>query len=163
MRFYRCKCGEHQAYGSDSPSRCSACAKCGSDLAESPSLHREPVPHEFYAETVETNGGTQELDRCKYCHRTRKQIWPTGAESVDAAAVLALLRVEHPHTIQSIGSHFAYQRERLQLNQADERWVAYVTRARRLVEELARDGAVYVNDRELVWHGGRIDRVGGPR
>jgi len=75
MRFYRCKCGESEAYGSMPPYRCSKCSKCGSDLAESPESHREPVPHEFEdCPQQDANGDILHYHRCKWCHRTKFQI-----------------------------------------------------------------------------------------
>lgn len=49
MQYYRCKCGNSEAWGSDAPPRCSRCSKCGSDLATPPDEHSEPLPHEFEA------------------------------------------------------------------------------------------------------------------
>ena len=75
MRWYRCKCGSFTSFGSDSPAQCDYCPKCGSNLASSPSLHRDPLPHKFeYIEEVETDEGTKTLTSCIYCYRTRKQI-----------------------------------------------------------------------------------------
>ena len=74
MIYRRCKCGEHEAYGSIPPPRCSRCEKCGSDLATSPDDHLEPLSHDFQPEPVETDAGGAVLSRCRYCHRTRKQI-----------------------------------------------------------------------------------------
>lgn len=72
MRHYRCKCGNRTAFGSMPPSRCASCPDCGSDLAEAPDLHREPLQHEFSSvEQVDTDAGPRPLTRCCYCHRTR--------------------------------------------------------------------------------------------
>lgn len=79
MQYYRCKCGSSQSWGSMGPALCASCSKCGSDLATSPELHREPRPHEFRVEKVmaETDDGeveVGEISRCFYCSRTKKEI-----------------------------------------------------------------------------------------
>lgn len=74
MRFYRCKCGNAQAWGSMPPAACAKCSQCGSDYAESPGAHRTPLEHEFIVGQVETDNGPAPLSVCKYCHRTRKEI-----------------------------------------------------------------------------------------
>lgn len=74
MQYYRCKCGESEGWGSMPPPACAACSSCGSDLSLGPDSHRPPKPHTFLPEPVETNEGTRYLDRCQYCHRTRKEL-----------------------------------------------------------------------------------------
>ncbi len=74
MRFYRCKCGEHEAWTSMGVSACAKCSKCGSNLALHPDTHVEPAPHEFVEQMVETDSGPRPLSRCRYCHLTRAQI-----------------------------------------------------------------------------------------
>lgn len=74
MIFYRCKCGDSQAWGSMPPAQCAWCEKCQSSLAAGPDGHRDRVPHEFVASKVETDGGDATLTRCWFCHRTRKEI-----------------------------------------------------------------------------------------
>lgn len=56
------------------PFPCKKCNKCGSDLSLGPDWHREPSPHEFVSQPVETNEGTAYLDRCRWCCATRRQI-----------------------------------------------------------------------------------------
>ena len=74
MIYYRCKCGESEAYGSMPPYPCSRCDKCGSNLASSLDSHSEPLPHDFVPTQVETDAGEAVLSRCRYCHRTPKEV-----------------------------------------------------------------------------------------
>ncbi len=74
MQYYRCKCGDSEAWCSDSPWPCARCKKCGSDLAGGPDLHRDPRPHEFLEYPVETDDGQATLSRCRWCMKTKKQI-----------------------------------------------------------------------------------------
>lgn len=78
MRYYRCKCGESMSMGSMPPPRCFRCEKCGSNLAEGPSWHSEPLPHEWHIGQVETDEGMKPLSRCRYCHHTRREIQEAG-------------------------------------------------------------------------------------
>lgn len=74
MRFYRCKCGNVTAWGSMPPYQCSQCPKCKSDLAEGPSLHADPIPHEFLTVPVIVDQGEMTVTRCRYCSRTKAEI-----------------------------------------------------------------------------------------
>ena len=74
MKYYRCKCGAHEAWGSMPPAPCAFCRKCGSDLAGSPDTHRDPKPHDFRATVVETDEGPKPLSRCVYCMQSRGDI-----------------------------------------------------------------------------------------
>ena len=78
MQYYRCKCGNAQAWGSMPPERCSGCKKCKTTLSKHPDFHQSYDPetaHDFsYVEQVETDNGTQPLTRCKYCYRSKKEI-----------------------------------------------------------------------------------------
>lgn len=75
MLFYRCKCGDRQAWGSMPPPQCAKCPGCGSNLALGPDSHREPKEHEFTAvSSVETDEGPKPLTRCRYCHLTKSEI-----------------------------------------------------------------------------------------
>lgn len=60
------------------PDRCRGCSKCGTNLVDmgfcGPEDHKDPAPHEFYTQQVETNDGPKPLDRCRWCYRTRSQI-----------------------------------------------------------------------------------------
>lgn len=88
MLTYRCKCGDNVSWGSMPPFVCQSCPKCGSDLATSPSLHREPAPHDFIPRLVETDEGEKTLSRCRYCGRTRAQI-ERAAQAEKVAKTLA--------------------------------------------------------------------------
>lgn len=75
MQYWRCKCGKSQAFGSMPPDRCASCKACGSDFAQAPDRHRDPLPHDFsHTKQVETDNGPQPLTRCRYCHLTRAEI-----------------------------------------------------------------------------------------
>jgi len=75
MLYYRCKCGKHEAWGSDSPPLCAKCDECGTSLATGPKGHVEPKDHDFSMVTqVKTDEGLKPLTRCKYCYRTRDEI-----------------------------------------------------------------------------------------
>lgn len=81
MQYYRCKCGASIAFGSDTPSRCWGCSKCGTKLmptwyiVKNPDFDEKPIPHEFtYVEEVQTDDGPKPLTRCRYCYRTQKEI-----------------------------------------------------------------------------------------
>lgn len=47
MKYYRCKCGKHQAYGSMPPAKCEGCPECNTTLETHSDFHRQPEPHEF--------------------------------------------------------------------------------------------------------------------
>jgi hypothetical protein len=75
MLYYRCKCGNTQAWGSMPPNRCDKCESCGSDLALDPEGHREPSPHDFSAvQEVVTDQGTATITRCRHCYRTKAEL-----------------------------------------------------------------------------------------
>lgn len=71
-----CKCGRlrYWACGGEEPAPCTACETCGTvptSLVGSPRL---PIAHEFVAHKVETDDGDATLSRCRFCHRTRREI-----------------------------------------------------------------------------------------
>lgn len=83
MRYYRCKCGAHEAWGSLGPNPCTRCKKCGSDLAGAPTSHAEARPHCMVVTpvTAEIDDGQKEvgsITRCIWCLRTLKQITDAG-------------------------------------------------------------------------------------
>lgn len=78
MQNYRCKCGECWAYTSMGVSPCARCSKCGSDLAQGPTLHQEPKPHHVMAFPVETDDGKGTLSRCWWCQKKLSQIEKRG-------------------------------------------------------------------------------------
>lgn len=65
MQFYRCVCGTKTAWTSMGVAPCTACPKCGSDLAESPSLHQVPIAHTWVTRYDQTTGVPHE--RCQRC------------------------------------------------------------------------------------------------
>jgi len=77
VRYYECPCSDTMIWGSDSPSPCDPCLKCGSVPTTDKSI-RKPIPHEFYQEKVETDEGEKVLSRCKYCSRTKKEVLKKG-------------------------------------------------------------------------------------
>lgn len=82
MKYYRCKCGKSEAWGSQPPPRCSWCKACESDPASSPELHSERTPHLFdLVEKVETDNGESQLTRCRYCLKTRKEVEKLEADA----------------------------------------------------------------------------------
>lgn len=84
MIYSQCKCGETKHWGSGmDPAPCTPCRKCGSVPAGGPSQHRDPVPHDFQAQPVETDDGPRALSRCRHCMKTRAQI---AKEATAAAA-----------------------------------------------------------------------------
>jgi hypothetical protein len=65
MQYYRCKCGEAQAWGSMSPAPCRGCSKCNTTLETHPDYHRTPEPHQFVTE-YDANTG-KPYRRCERC------------------------------------------------------------------------------------------------
>jgi hypothetical protein len=61
MKFYRCRCGKAEMYGSESPKSCEGCEECQTTLAEMPSEHRIPTSHDWVSE--------QGLFWCRRCGR----------------------------------------------------------------------------------------------
>jgi hypothetical protein len=74
MQFYRCKCGKSRCWGSMPPSPCAKCKHCGSDFAQAPDAHREPLPHEFVPQMVQTDDGPKPLSRCRFCCLSQAEI-----------------------------------------------------------------------------------------
>lgn len=71
MQFYRCKCGETVSHTSMGVPDCSKCDKCGSDLAQAPTLHEEPKPHE-YVTRYDRNTGTP-FEMCTKCMQRKPE------------------------------------------------------------------------------------------
>lgn len=84
MKYYRCKCGKSEAWGSMPPWSCSYCPKCGSNLALGPDGHREPEPHKWTTEAVETDAGPQPLTRCFWCGKKPREIIDEAVERTKA-------------------------------------------------------------------------------
>jgi hypothetical protein len=67
MRFWKCKCGASEAFGSDPPAPCTKCDKCGSDL-----FGGEPKPHYYVTKYDENSGKPYEL--CNQCYQRRDRL-----------------------------------------------------------------------------------------
>jgi len=65
MQYYRCVCGEMESWTSMGVPNCLSCLKCGSDLAQSTTLHRDPEPHEYATRYDTTTGAPYEV--CLKC------------------------------------------------------------------------------------------------
>lgn len=72
MKYYRCKCGKAEMWGSDGPRPCQGCDECHTTLAGHPDDHKEPIPHDWTTETTLRDGKVvHERTYCKRC-MTRK-------------------------------------------------------------------------------------------
>lgn len=80
MQYWKCKCGNSIAFGSDSPALCDKCSKCGGSLLkDADGNYREPLSHDFSSVSqVETDEGMKPLTRCRYCHMTRSELEKLG-------------------------------------------------------------------------------------
>lgn len=72
MQYYRCKCGGSESWTSMGVSACSRCGRCGSDLAQGPTTHSDPAPHEFVTK-YDTNTGAP-YERCRQCSRLKTDL-----------------------------------------------------------------------------------------
>lgn len=70
MKYYRCKCGKAEAWGSMGPRACQGCKECGTTLNSGPDGHRTPEPHEWVPQ-YNPNTGVRESDVCKDCMAKR--------------------------------------------------------------------------------------------
>ena len=84
MQFYRCKCGETTAHTTMGVPRCDRCAKCGSDLAQSPGTHSDPTPHAYATKYDRDTGAPYEV--CTTCHRRRSELVDEGVDNPAPAA-----------------------------------------------------------------------------
>lgn len=78
MQFYRCKCGGSTSHTSMGVSRCTRCPKCKSDLAQGPSEHREPPPHEMVRQKVDADEGEAFNLFCWVCLKSKAKIEERG-------------------------------------------------------------------------------------
>lgn len=69
MRYWHCKCGKCEAFGSDPPKPCMVCPECGTDYMGNP-----PKDHDWVVEQTETDEGPKPLSRCRYCYKTKGQL-----------------------------------------------------------------------------------------
>ena len=65
MRYWECKCGNFQAFGSMPPEPCSFCKKCGTNA-----FQQEPEPHDFRIRYSEETGEPV-YSMCINCHERR--------------------------------------------------------------------------------------------
>jgi len=72
MIYYRCKCGEIQAWSSMSIPDCDGCYKCKTTLAPNPELHKPLQKHEFIIKYNEDSGLPYKV--CHRCWKKREQI-----------------------------------------------------------------------------------------
>lgn len=72
MIYYRCKCGNAEAWSSMGVAPCIACSKCGSDLAASPNSHGAVQPHSFVTK-YDTNTGAP-YETCDRCYQRKDEI-----------------------------------------------------------------------------------------
>lgn len=82
MRYVQCKCGESTGWTSMGRTRCFACPKCGSDMAEGPSAHLDPLPHDFTSHVQQmSEDGPVKVAVCRWCNRTK---WEAENEAAEA-------------------------------------------------------------------------------
>jgi hypothetical protein len=75
VRYFQCKCGEAKSWSSMGQPSCRRCSKCGSDLAEGPSSHCEPSPHDWKQPPVATDAGEVPGESiCILCLQKRKDV-----------------------------------------------------------------------------------------
>lgn len=71
MKYYRCKCGKAEMWGSDGPSPCQGCDECKTVIGW-PNLVAEPIPHDWTTETTMRDGKViSEITYCKRCNRRK--------------------------------------------------------------------------------------------
>lgn len=85
MRYYRCKCGKHQAWSSMGVADCGGCDECQTTLAEGPNGHRDIAPHEWREEwEIDKESGERWKERiCLRCmkrERVESATTPTSPE-----------------------------------------------------------------------------------
>lgn len=83
MKYYQCKCGQYQSWGSLGPKRCAWCKLCQTTPAGGPSEHKTEQPaHEMFTTSVEmkTDAGKVEgqLTRCIHCYVTKAGLEEMG-------------------------------------------------------------------------------------
>lgn len=68
MQYYQCKCGNCQAWNSGEVMHdCKGCKECNTTFAQSPSGHKELIPHDFSKIMYNQNTGKP----YKMCTRCR--------------------------------------------------------------------------------------------
>ena len=72
MKHYRCECGKVRFFGSDSPQPCQGCDDCGTTLAQSPTMHKERIPHHYTTEEMFRDG--VKIKTRVYCTRCLEEV-----------------------------------------------------------------------------------------
>lgn len=73
MRYYRCRCGKQEAWGSLPPQSCQGCAECGTTLEQHPERHVVPAPHEWVTRYDQDTG--EPYERCSRCLTMSSSSW----------------------------------------------------------------------------------------
>lgn len=88
MRYYRCKCGKAESWGSMPPKKCQGCSECNTTLELHPDHHRTPDPHEFVTRYDETTGEPYQI--CKRCWAKPKE--PPAPDNADWQAANRMMK-----------------------------------------------------------------------
>lgn len=87
MKYFQCKCGDRKSWSTMGVRRCARCPKCGSDLAQGPSEHRDPEPHQMmeFPVDMQTDAGVVKgtITRCWWCLETKAELEKRGEPMVD--------------------------------------------------------------------------------
>ena len=65
MRYWECKCGKLQAFGSDAPPECMECSICGTNA-----FKNKPENHDFKIRYSEDTGKPK-YSMCMVCHERK--------------------------------------------------------------------------------------------
>lgn len=71
MKYYRCKCGKSEAWGSYPPVKCVGCPTCDTTLELHPDYHEKPSPHEFVTKYDEYTGKPYQI--CLNCLKEARE------------------------------------------------------------------------------------------
>ena len=74
MKYYRCKCGKHEYWGSDSPANCMGCTDCNTTLEGNPERHKTPEPHQWKTYYHQSTGKPYQM--CERCHERNADFAP---------------------------------------------------------------------------------------
>ena len=74
MKYYRCKCGKHEYWGSDSPANCMGCTDCNTTLEGNPERHKTPEPHQWKTYYHQSTGKPYQM--CERCHERNADFQP---------------------------------------------------------------------------------------
>lgn len=80
MRYYRCKCGKSESWSTDGAPACMGCSECCTTLAQHPSDHKDPVPHDWGKSSLgrDDNGKMVEITTCRRCHIRKSEFDKRG-------------------------------------------------------------------------------------